>query len=69
MATFNTHGAPERFDFGFNWYSDINASDFKDLSGVSVTATVNPYANFSYGLFLPRNLPIVGGWSFAKISA
>lgn len=68
LATFNTAGAQERFDYGFNWYPDINASDFADISGVSVTATVNPYANFSYGLFLPRNLPLVGGWSFAKVS-
>ncbi len=68
LATFNTKGAPERFDFGFNWYPDINASDFAEISGVSVTATVNPYANFSYGAFLPRNIPIVGGWSFAKVS-
>jgi len=68
VATFNTVAKPGSFQFGFNWSPDISAADFYQVSGLSVTGIVNPYAKFSYGLFLPQDWPLVGGWSLAKVS-
>jgi len=68
LATSNTVGSPGREQFGFNWYPDISAREFKDLSGATATITLNPYANLLYGLFLPKSLPVVGGWSLVKLS-
>lgn len=68
LGTFNTAGSPGDFQFGFNWYPDISASEFRDLSGATATVTLKPYANLLYGLFLPKSLPLVGGWSLFKLS-
>jgi len=68
LGTFNTAGSPGDFQFGFNWYPDISASEFRDLSGATATVTLSPYASLLYGLFLPKSVPLVGGWSLAKIS-
>ena len=68
LGTFNTAGSPGDFQFGFNWYPDISASDFRELSGATATVTLSPYASLLYGLFLPKSVPLVGGWSLAKIS-
>ncbi len=68
LGTFNTAGSPGEFQFGFDWYPDISASDFKDLSGATATVTLKPYANLLYGLFLPKSLPVVGGWSLFELS-
>jgi len=68
LGTFNTFAAPGKFNFGFNWYPDIDASDFKDVTAASATVTLTPYANLNYGLFLPKDIPLIGGWSFLKLS-
>lgn len=68
LVTYNTAGAPDRMQAAFNYYLDVNANAFKDLSGVSVTGTVTPYVNLLYGMAVPKSVPLVGGWSLFSIS-
>ncbi len=68
LLTYNTAGAPGTVQAGFNYYLDVNANAFKDLSGVSVTGTVTPYVNLLYGIVVPKTWRVVGGWSLFSIS-
>jgi hypothetical protein len=68
LFTFNTQSSQDDVQFGFNAYPDIEYSDFKKVSGISVTPTVTPYITTSYGLFAPDSYPIIGGWSLFKLS-
>ena len=63
LVTFNTKAAPGDFQLGANYYFDLDASAFKDVSGASLTATLTPYANLIYGVTIPQNVRLVGGWS------
>ena len=68
LMTYNTKSKSGGVQFGFNAYRDISYGDFAKINGVSITPTLTPYVNAGYGLFLPDNLPYVGGWSLFKLS-
>ncbi len=68
LTTYNTVGAPGEFQFGGAGYGELDASDFKDITGATLTGTVAPYVNLAYGWFVPNDVRLVGGLSVAKIS-
>ncbi|MCW1957077.1 MAG: Ig-like domain-containing protein, partial [Mycobacterium sp.] len=67
LVTYNTQSQPKTVSLGFNYYPDLNYSDFASVSGVSVTTTLTPYVNVSYGIWIPESVWIVGGWSLFKL--
>jgi hypothetical protein len=69
LLTYNTVGAPNEIQGAFNAAFDVNANALKDISGISVTGTVTPYVNLLYGIVVPENVPLVGGWSVFSVSA
>jgi len=69
VFTYNSAGAPGRFQIGVNNYLDINAGDLYNITGISVTATANPYINLTYGIQVKPDIPVIGGWSLFKLGA
>lgn len=69
VFTYNSAGAPGRFQIGVNNYLDINAADLYNITGISITATANPYLNLTYGIQVDNKIPVVGGWSLFKLGA
>jgi hypothetical protein len=68
LFTYNTQGAQGEVDVAFNYYLDANASDFKALTGATANATLTPYINLLYGIVVPTDIPLVGGWSLFSVS-
>jgi hypothetical protein len=68
LLTWNTNGDPKGIQLGYNYYPDVDYSDFTKLTGVSVTPTVTPYVTGTYGIFFPRDYWIIGGWSLFDVS-
>jgi hypothetical protein len=69
LLAYNTQGAPGEFQAEMNWYWDVDASDFKDVSGISVTGTLTPYVNLMYGIVTPPTWGWFGGWSLFDVTA
>lgn len=67
LLTYNTQAKPGGVGIGFDWYPDFEYSDFAKVSGVSVGATLTPYATMSYGIFTPDDWWLIGGWSLFKL--
>lgn len=67
LFTYNTQSTPNGVSLGFNYYTDIDYEQFAAISGVAVTATLTPYADVSYGIWIPESYPFVGGWSLFKL--
>lgn len=67
LFTYNTQSKPNGVSLGFNYNTDIDYADFASISGVSVTATLTPYADVSYGIWVPESYWFIGGWSLFKL--
>lgn len=67
LFTYNTQSRPRGVEVGFNYYPDTDYSDFSAITGVSVTATLTPYASLAYGIWVPDSVWFIGGWSLFKL--
>ena len=67
LVTFNTN-AFQGLQFGFDWYKDIDFSDFTSIQGVTIVPTLTPSVTGSYGLFTPENTPIIGKKTIASVN-
>jgi hypothetical protein len=52
---------------GADWYLDENFDDFKQIEGAQITPTLTPSVTGKYGLFTPKNTPIIGQKTIASI--
>ena len=70
VFTLNSAGAPGEMQMGFNNYLDVNFEALKTAitGGLTVTVTATPYVNLVYGIIVPAKIPVIGGWSFFKLS-
>jgi hypothetical protein len=68
LFTYNTQGAQGKVQVAFNYYLDANASEFKSITGATASATLTPYVKLLYGILLPPDIPLVGGWSLFSVS-
>jgi hypothetical protein len=53
---------------GWNYYTDFNYDDFKQLQSVSIIPTITPAITGTWGLLVPDKVPFVGGFSLASVS-
>lgn len=67
VLTINT-GGNSGVQTGFTAYPDVDFSDFTSLTGVTITPTLTPRVEGSWGLFTPSNTPIIGKFSFGGIT-
>ncbi|MDA2950112.1 MAG: hypothetical protein O2892_13895 [Actinomycetota bacterium] len=68
LFTYNTAGAKGEVEVAFNYYLDADASEFKSITGATASATLTPYIKLLYGILMPTQIPLVGGWSLFSVS-
>jgi hypothetical protein len=68
LFTFNTQDSPGWLEFGFNAYTDVAVKNLDTPTGISITPKVTPYVTATYGLFLPDDIPLVGGLSLFDLA-
>ncbi len=62
LYTWNVNGDRHTSSLSFNWYDDVGYDS--NIGGTaSITPTVTPYIETTYGLFTPPSTPIIGEWS------
>ena len=67
LVTYNTD-AFQGLQFGYDWYSDIDFSDFTSIQGVTIEPSLTPSVTGTYGLFTPENTPIIGKKTIASVN-
>lgn len=70
LYTWNVSGYTKNMSVSSNYYSDINyitpeeaAEYLAEDSVFTVTPTVTPYTQATYGLFTPPSTPLIGEWA------
>jgi hypothetical protein len=62
LYTWNVNGDRRSSSLSFNWYDDVGFDS--NIGGTaSITPSVTPYIEATYGLFTPPSTPIIGEWS------
>ncbi|MCB1264365.1 MAG: hypothetical protein KDB56_07200, partial [Mycobacterium sp.] len=67
LVTYNTNTFGG-LQFGFDWYKDIDFSDFTSIQGVTIEPSLTPSVTGTYGLFTPENTPIIGKKTIASVN-
>ena len=67
LLTYNTN-AFDGIQFGFDWYKDIDFTDFTSIQGVTIEPGLTPSVTGTYGLFTPENTPIIGKKTIASVN-
>ena len=70
LYTWNVSGYTKNMSLSSNYFSDVSyitpeeAADYlEDNATVTITPTVTPYTQATYGLFTPPSTPIIGEWT------
>ncbi len=67
LVTYNTN-AFSGIQFGYDWYTDIDFSDFAAIEGVTIKPSLTPSVTGGYGLFTPPRTPIIGKTAIAGVT-
>jgi hypothetical protein len=62
------NNAQSFWNSGWNYYTDFNYDDFKQLNSVSIIPTITPAITGTWGLLVPDNVAFIGGFSLASVS-
>ena len=67
LVTYNTN-AFSGIQFGYDWYTDIDFSDFAAIEGVTIKPSLTPSVTGGYGLFTPKRTPMIGETKIAGVT-